>query len=200
MEMMLMAKAAAKSAKHIIRNAQVVFSEQEIAKRVGEMAEEIAKDYADKHPYVIVVLRGAFVFAADLIRRMNIPLTIDFIGIESYGNSNKSSGVVRITKDLEDNIESRHVLVVEDIIDSGRTLSYLLDNLASRRAASIKVATLFDRPDRREVNVKIDYKGFDIADKFVLGYGMDYAQHYRDVPYVFTLDYFPDEHEMIAKR
>ena len=195
-----MAKAASKSEKGLVRNAEVIYSKNQIEKRVGELAEQIAKDYADKHPYVIVVLRGAFIFAADLIRQMNIPLTIDFIGIESYGNSNKSSGVVRITKDLEDNIESKHVLVVEDIVDSGRTLSYLLDNFASRRAASIKVATLFDRPDRREVDVKIDYKGFDIPDKFVLGYGMDYSQHYRDLPYVFTLDYFPEESEMIAKR
>jgi hypoxanthine phosphoribosyltransferase len=149
---------------------------------------------------VIVVLKGAFIFASDLIRQMNIPLEIDFMAIQSYGDSNKSSGVVKITKDLDANIESRHVLVVEDIVDSGRTLSYLLDNIAARRAASIKVVTLFDRPDRREVDVKIDYKGFDIPDKFVLGYGMDYSQHYRDLPYVFTLNYFPDENEMIARR
>ena len=195
-----MAKAVRKREKPIVRNAAIIFDEEQIAKRVGELAEQITKDYADKHPYVVVVLKGAFIFASDLIRKMNIPLQMDFIAIESYGNSIKSSGVVRITKDLDASIESRHVLVVEDIVDSGRTLSYLLDNLASRRAASIKVATLFDRPDRRDVDVKIDYKGFDIPDKFVLGYGMDYAQHYRDLPYVFTLDYFPDESEMIARR
>lgn len=194
-----MAKAPAKS-EQLVRNAKIVFTEKQIAKRVGELAEQIAADYESKHPYLIVVLKGAFIFAGDLIRRMNIPFEIDFIAIESYGNSTKSSGIVKITKDLDANIESRHVLVIEDIIDSGRTLSYLLDNLASRRAASLKVVSLFDRPDRREVDVKIDYKGFDITDKFVLGYGMDYAQHYRDLPYVFTLDYFPDENEMIARR
>ncbi len=194
-----MAKAPAKR-EQLIRNAKIVFTEKQIAKRVGELAEQIAADYETKHPYLVVVLKGAFVFAGDLIRRMNIPFEIDFMAIESYGNSTKSSGIVKITKDLDANIESRHVLVIEDIIDSGRTLSYLLDNLASRRAASLKVVSLFDRPDRREVDVKIDYKGFDITDKFVLGYGMDYAQHYRDLPYVFTLDYFPDENEMIARR
>jgi hypoxanthine phosphoribosyltransferase len=199
MEMIVMAKAPVKN-NTSIRNAEIVFTEKQIAKRVGEMAKLIAADYAEKHPYVIVVLKGAFIFASDLIRQMDIPLEIDFMAIESYGNSTKSSGIVRITKDLDANIESRHVLVVEDIVDSGRTLSYLLDSLAARRAASIKVATLFDRPDRREVDVEIDYKGFDIPDKFVLGYGMDYSQHYRDLPYVFTLDYFPDEHEMIARR
>ncbi len=194
-----MAKAAAKN-DTALRNAKLVFTEKQIAKRVGEMAKQIAAEYEEKHPYVIVVLKGAFIFASDLIRQMNIPLEIDFIAIESYGNSTKSTGVVKITKDLDANIESRHVLVVEDIVDSGRTLSYLLDCLAARRAASIKVATLFDRPDRREVNVEIDFKGFDIPDKFVLGYGMDYSQHYRDLPYVFTLSYFPDENEMIARR
>ena len=195
-----MAKAVAKKNKSTLRNAEIIFSEKDIAKRVGELAEQIAADYANKHPYMIVVLKGAFIFAADLIRRMNIPLQVDFMAIESYCNSDKSSGVVRITKDLDANIESRHVLVVEDIIDSGRTLSYLLGNLATRRAASIKVVTLFDRPDRRNVDVHIDYKGFDIPDKFVLGYGMDYAQHYRDLPYVFTLDYFPSESEIVARR
>lgn len=194
-----MAKKPARS-QQLVRNAKIVFTKMQIAKRVGELSKQLADDYEDKHPYVIVVLKGAFIFAADLIRQMNIPLEIDFMAIESYGNSTKSSGIVKITKDLDENIESRHVLVIEDIVDSGRTLSYLLDNLASRRAASIKVVTLFDRPDRREVDVKIDYKGFDIPDKFVLGYGMDYAQHYRDLPYVFNLDYFPDENEMIAKR
>ena len=184
----------------LVRNAKIVFTKKQIAKRVGELSKQLADVYEDKHPYVIVVLKGAFIFAADLIRQMNIPLEVDFMAIESYGNSTKSSGIVKITKDLDANIESRHVLVIEDIVDSGRTLSYLLDNIASRRAASIKVVTLFDRPDRREVDVKIDYKGFDIPDKFVLGYGMDYAQHYRDLPYVFNLDYFPDENEMIARR
>ena len=194
-----MAKKPARD-QQLVRNAKVVFTKMQIAKRVGELSGQLAKDYEDKHPYVVVVLKGAFIFAADLIRQMNIPLEIDFMAIESYGNSTKSSGIVKITKDLDENIESRHVLVIEDIVDSGRTLSYLLDNIASRRAASIKVVTLFDRPDRREVDVKIDYKGFDIPDKFVLGYGMDYAQHYRDLPYVFNLDYFPDENEMIARR
>jgi len=194
-----MAKAPPKQ-EPLVRNAKIIFTEKQIAKRVGELAKQIAADYETRHPYLVVVLKGAFVFAGDLIRRMNIPFEIDFIAIESYGNSTESSGIVKITKDLDANIESRHVLIIEDIIDSGRTLSYLLDNLASRRAASLKVVSLFDRPERREVDVKIDYKGFDIPDKFVLGYGMDYAQHYRDLPYVFTLDYFPDENEMIARR
>ena len=162
------------------------------------MADEICADYKDREPYLVVVLKGAVIFAGDLIRCMPIPLDLDFIGISSYGSDTRSTGVVRITKDLDSSVESKHILIVEDIVDSGQTLNYLMNVLKARRPASLKVACFLDRPDRREVDVKIDYKGFDIPDAFVLGYGMDYRERYRNVPYVFILDHLPNGDNLLS--
>jgi hypoxanthine phosphoribosyltransferase len=177
---------------------RVLYSKARIQARVKELAEEISADYKDRIPYLVVVLKGAVIFASDLARSMTIPIELDFFGISSYGSDSRSTGVVRITKDLDSTIESKHVLVVEDIVDSGQTLNYLLNTLRTRRPASLKVASFLDRPDRREVDVKIDYTGFDIPDAFVLGYGMDYREHYRNVPYIFVLDHLPNGDQLLT--
>jgi len=178
---------------------KVLYSQKKVKARVKELAEQISKDYAGKKPYLVVVLKGAVVFASDLMRELSIPSEIDFIGISSYGQGTRSTGIVRITKDLDSSIESKHVLVVEDIVDSGQTLNYLINTLRQRRPASLKVVTFLDRPDRREVDVDIDYTGFDIPDAFVLGYGMDYRELYRDVPYIFILDHLPNGDDVLLK-
>jgi len=178
---------------------KILYTEKQIQKRVKEIAKEISKDYANKNPYVVGVLRGAFMFLGDLIRHLDFPLTTDFMAISSYGSSTKSTGVVRLIKDLDDNVEGRHVLVVEDIVDSGHTISYITDIIRTRRVASLKLVSFLDRPNRREVPVEISYKGFDIPDKFVLGYGMDYSQLFRNVPFVFTCKHLPSE-ENVVKR
>jgi len=166
---------------------RVLVDEQQIAAKVAEIAETISRDYAGKDPVLVAVLNGAVVFLSDLIRRLRIPVTIDFVKWSSYGDSTRSSGVVRILKDLDESIEGRHVLVVEDIIDTGLTLHYLLENLRSRAPASVKVVALLDKPSRRRVKVRIDYPGFDVPDAFVVGYGLDYAGRYRHLPYVGVL-------------
>jgi len=178
---------------------RTLYSKSKIQARVKELAEEISADYEGKVPYLVIVLKGAFVFASDLVRNLTIPCELDFFGISSYGEGDRSTGIVRITKDLDANIESKHVLVVEDIVDSGQTLNYLLNTLKQRRPASLKVVSFLDRPDRREVDVKIDYTGFDIPDAFVLGYGMDYRERYRDVPYIFVLDHLPNGDDLLLK-
>jgi len=177
---------------------RVLYSKSKIQARVKELAEEISADYEGRVPYLVAVLKGAVVFASDLMRHFAVPCELDFIGISSYGETARTTGIVRITKDLDSNIESKHVLVVEDIVDSGRTLSYLLNTLRTRRPASLKVVSFLDRPDRREVDVKIDYTGFDIPDAFVLGYGMDYRERYRNVPYIFVMDHLPNEDELLT--
>ena len=179
---------------------RVLFSRAKIKARVKELAEEISADYEGKTPYLVAVLKGATVFAADLMRQLDIHCELDYIGISSYGEGTRSTGIVRITKDLDDTIESKHVLVVEDIVDSGQTLNYLLSTLRTRRPASLKIASFLDRPDRREVDVKIDYTGFDIPDEFVLGYGMDYKEKYRNVPFIFVLDHLPNGEDMLVKN
>jgi hypoxanthine phosphoribosyltransferase len=166
---------------------EILISEAEIAKKVTELGQMISRDYKDLNPLCICVLKGAVPFMADLIRKIEIPLEMDFMAVSSYGSSTKSSGVVRILKDLEASVEGRHVLVVEDIIDSGLTLSYLNAILKGRKAASVKVATLLDKPARRTVNLKPDYCGFEIPDEFVVGYGLDYAEKYRNLPYIGVL-------------
>ena len=166
---------------------RVLVDEQQIAAKVAEIAETISRDYAGKDPVLVAVLNGAVVFLSDLIRRLRIPVTIDFVKWSSYGDSTRSSGVVRILKDLDESIEGRHVLVVEDIIDTGLTLHYLLENLRSRAPASVKVVALLDKPSRRRVKVRIDYPGFEVPDAFVVGYGLDYAGRYRHLPYVGVL-------------
>jgi len=165
----------------------VLLSAEELTKRIGEIGAEITADYAEKEILMIGVLRGAVVFMADLARAIKVPVAIDFMAVSSYGVGTSSSGVVRILKDLDENVEGKHVLVVEDIIDSGLTLNYLLDNLKSRKPASIKLCTLLNKPERRKVQVKIDYNGFNIPDYFVVGYGLDYAEKYRNLPFIGIL-------------
>jgi hypoxanthine phosphoribosyltransferase len=165
----------------------VLLSAEELAKRIAEIGAEITADYAGKEILMIGVLRGAVLFMADLARAIKVPVAIDFMAVSSYGAGTSSSGVVRILKDLDEDVEGKHVLVVEDIIDSGLTLNYLLDNLKSRKPASIKLCTLLNKPERRKVNVNIDYNGFDVPDYFVIGYGLDYAEKYRNLPFIGIL-------------
>ncbi|HJG87803.1 hypoxanthine phosphoribosyltransferase [Pseudoflavonifractor capillosus] len=166
---------------------RVLFSEEELDRRVSEIAAEINRDYAGKEPMLISVLRGSFVFMADLIRKIEVPCTVDFMSVSSYGRGTTSSGQVQITKDLSDDIEGKDIIVVEDILDSGNTLSYLLQLLQARKPASMKLCTLLDKPDRRVKEVHVDYTGFTIPDEFVVGYGLDYAEKYRNLPYIGIL-------------
>lgn len=166
---------------------RVLFSTEELAKRVGEIGAEITADYAGKEILMIGVLRGAVLFMADLARAIQVPVAIDFMAVSSYGAGTSSSGVVRILKDLDESVEGKHVLVVEDIIDSGLTLNYLMDNLKSRKPASIKICTLLNKPERRKVDVDIAYNGFTVPDYFVIGYGLDYAEKYRNLPFIGIL-------------
>jgi len=166
----------------------VMLSAEVIQKRVEEMGAQITQDLKGKPLTVIGVLRGSFVFMADLVRAIDLPMTCDFLGLSSYGSSTKSSGVVRITKDLGDPVEDRHVLVVEDIVDTGLTLAYLLESLETRKPASVQIASLLSKPARRQVEVDVDYLGFTIEDRFVVGYGLDYAGEYRNMPYIGTMD------------
>lgn len=162
----------------------VLISEEEVDARIKELGEKISKDYEGKVLHLICVLKGGTFFMCELAKRISIPVTLDFMCVSSYGDLTKSSGVVKIVKDLDEPINGRDVLVVEDIVDSGNTLSYLLENLSSREPASLALCTLLDKPDRRVRDVKVDYTGFQIPDEFVVGYGLDYAQKYRNLPYV----------------
>jgi hypoxanthine phosphoribosyltransferase len=163
----------------------VMISEQAIEERVAELAAQISADYSDKGDVVLVgVLKGAFIFLADLSRRLTIPRTIEFIAVSSYETGSVSSGAVRLVMDVRGNIEDRHVLIVEDIVDTGHTLKYLIGVLRSHRPASIKTAALLHKPARAEVDVPIDYVGFGIGDEWVVGYGLDYAEHERTLPYI----------------
>ena len=166
---------------------QILLTEEQIQTKINALAEKISDDYQGKNPLAICVLKGAFMFMSDLIKRLQFPLEIDFMDVSSYGRSTESSGVVKIVKDLDQSVERRHLLIVEDIIDSGLTLSYLKDVLLRRHAASISIVTLFDKPARRTVDLPIQYKGFDLPDAFVVGYGLDYAEKYRNFPFVGIL-------------
>lgn len=166
----------------------ILFNEKQIESRVKELGEVISRDYQGKDPVVIGILKGSLIFMSDLIRRLTIPLSIDYVAVSSYGRSTDSSGVVRIVKDLDEPIEGRHVLVVEDIVDTGLTLRYLLDNLQSRGPQLVAVCVLLDKPSRRKVDIKPDYCGFEIPDEFVVGYGLDYAENYRNMPFIGVLD------------
>lgn len=152
--------------------------------RISEMGAEIAKDYAGKKPLLICVLKGAMVFMADLMRAIDLPLNIDFIAVSSYGSGTRSTGEVRIVKDLDGPLEGHDVIFVEDILDTGLTLSYLLDTFRARGVASIKIAALLNKQERRKAHVELDYKGFDIPDEFVVGYGLDFDERYRNLPYI----------------
>lgn len=167
----------------------VLISEEELRRKVNALGAQLAKEYQGKNPTMVCILKGAVVFFADLIRAMPIELSMDFMAVSSYGNGTRSTGEVEIRKDLSHSVDGRHVVIVEDIIDSGRTLSYIAKVLASRGAASVKICTLLDKPDRRDpnVNIHVDYSCFVIPDEFVVGYGLDYAEKYRNMPMIGVL-------------
>ncbi len=167
-----------------IKNINVHLTEEELDKRIREMAAQISKDFDGEPITLICILKGSVFFTCDLAKRISNPVELDFMKVSSYGSGTSSSGRVKIEQDLDENIEGKNVLVVEDIIDSGRTLSYLLDILGRRNPKSLKLCTLLDKPDRRVVEVNVDYVGFEIPDEFVVGYGLDYDQKYRDLPYI----------------
>ncbi len=167
--------------------AEILLTKEQLQKKAEELGKTVSKEYKGLNPLCICVLKGAVPFMADLIREMSIPIEVDFMAVSSYGNSTTSSGVVRIIKDLETSVEGRHVLIVEDIIDSGLTLGYLVDLLKGRNAASVKIITMLDKPERRKVDLRPDYSGFTIPDAFVVGYGLDYAEKYRNLPYIGIL-------------
>lgn len=166
-----------------------MFSEEEVTARVREIAEKISKDYAGKKLHLICILKGSVFFTCALAKYLTIPVTMDFMTVSSYGASTESSGKINVKQDLSESIEGRDVLVIEDIIDSGRTLSYLLKELAGRKPASLRLCTLLDKPDRRVAKVDVDYTGFNIPDAFVVGFGLDYDQRYRNLPYVGILHF-----------
>ena len=166
---------------------KVLLSEEQLSQKIAELGEEISKDYQGKEIVAICVLKGAILFMADLARAVKVPMALDFMAVSSYGNGTSTSGTVRILKDLDNSIEGKHVLVVEDIIDSGVTLKYLLKNLKSGKPASIRHCTLLHKPERRRVEVDIDYCGFTVPDYFLVGYGLDYAEKYRNLPFIGIL-------------
>lgn len=168
---------------------KVMISEKDVDDKIRLLGEQITKDYENKTVHLICILKGSIFFTCELAKRINLPVTIDFMQCSSYGNGTVSSGNIKITKDLEDTIEGKDVIVIEDIVDTGRTLSYLLEVLKSRNPASIKLCTLLDKPDRRTHYVDVDYTGFQIPDEFVVGYGLDYAQQYRNLPYIGVIDF-----------
>jgi len=168
-------------------NIEILISEEQIRDRIQELGRQITRDYAGLYPLLIGVLKGACFFLSDLMRAVDTRLSVEFMAISSYGSSTRTSGEVRIMKDLDVPIEGRHILVVEDIVDTGLTLSYLLANLKSRGAATVKLAALLDKFERRQKEVTIDYLGFKIPDEFVVGYGLDFAERYRNLPYIGVL-------------
>ena len=167
--------------------AEILIPADEVRSRVKALGQEISAAYAGKEPLLISVLKGSVVFLADLMREINVPHAIDFMAVSSYGAATESSGIVRILKDLNESIAGKDVLIVEDIIDSGHTLAYLRSLLLGRQPASLRIVTLLSKPSRREVDVPVDWIGFEIPDKFVIGYGLDYAERYRDLPYIGVL-------------
>nr|WP_288556043.1 hypoxanthine phosphoribosyltransferase [uncultured Mediterraneibacter sp.] len=167
---------------------RVLVSEEDVDRRIEELGKQISEDYAGKQVHLICVLKGGVFFLCELAKRITIPVSLDFMSVGSYGDGTQSSGIVKITKDLDESLEGKEVLVVEDIIDSGNTLYYLLDVLKKRGPKSMRLCTLLDKPDRREKDVKVDYVGFEIPDEFVVGYGLDYAQKYRNLPYIGVVE------------
>ena len=166
---------------------KILLSEEEVNKRISEIGEQISKDYAGKQVHLVCVLKGGAFFMCELAKRITVPVSMDFMSVSSYGGDTKSSGVVKIVKDLDDPLKDKDVIVVEDIVDSGRTLSYLLELLGQRGPKSLRLCTLLDKPDRRVVDVKVDYTGFEIPDEFVVGYGLDYDQLGRNLKDIFVL-------------
>lgn len=167
---------------------KVLISEEEVDARIRELGEKISKEYEGKQIPLICVLKGGVFFMCELAKRITVPVSMDFMCVGSYGDGTKSSGVVRLAKDLDESIENKEVLIVEDIIDSGNTLYYLMDVLRQRKPASLRLCTLLDKPDRRVKDVHVDWTGFEIPDEFVVGYGLDYAQKYRNLPYIGVVE------------
>ena len=167
---------------------RVLVSEQDVDRRIEELGKQISQDYEGKQVHLICILKGGAFFMCELAKRISVPVSLDFMSVSSYGDKTTSSGVVRIAKDLDESIEGKDVLIVEDIIDSGRTLYYLMDVLRKRQPQSLHLCTLLDKPERREKDVKVDYVGFEIPDEFVVGYGLDYAQKYRNLPYLGVVE------------
>lgn len=170
-------------------NVRKLLSEEEVDKRIKELGDLISKDYAGETVHLVCVLKGGVFFMCELAKRITIPVTIDFMSASSYGSSTKSSGVVKIVKDLDEPLKDKHVIIVEDIVDSGRTLSYLVKMLGDRGPTSIRICTLLDKPERRVTDIKVDYIGFEIPDEFVVGYGLDYDQRYRNLPYIGVVEF-----------
>lgn len=167
---------------------KVLISESDVDARIEEMGKKISEDYAGKQVHLICILKGSVFFMCELAKRITVPVTMDFMSVSSYGDGTASSGIVKIAKDLDETLEGKDVIVIEDIIDSGRTLYYLLDVLQQRKPKSMKLCTLLDKPERRVKDVKVDYVGFNIPDEFVVGYGLDYAQKYRNLPYIGVVE------------
>ena len=163
---------------------RIMLSEEKVNARIAELAKQISEDYAGRTVHLVCILKGSIFFTCELAKRITVPVTLDFMSVSSYGDGTKSSGVVRLVKDLDEPLQDKDVIVIEDIIDSGRTLSYLLENLSRRNPASLRLCTLLDKPERRVTDVKVDYTGFVIPDEVVVGYGLDYAQRYRNLPYI----------------
>ena len=163
---------------------EVLLPEEKINSRIQELGEQISKDYAGKNVHLICILKGGSFFMCELAKRITVPVSIDFMSVSSYGSGTTSSGTIKIKKDMDESIEGKHVLVVEDIVDTGKTLSYLVELLKDRGAADVKLCALLDKPERREVDIRADYIGFQIPDEFVVGYGLDYDQRYRNFPYI----------------
>lgn len=167
---------------------RVMISEEEVDQRIEELGRQISEDYAGKEVHLICILKGSVFFMCELAKRITVPVSMDFMSVSSYGDGTSSSGIVKIAKDLDETLEGKDVIVIEDIIDSGRTLSYLLEVLSKRAPKSMKLCTLLDKPDRRVCQVTVDYSGFEIPDEFVVGYGLDYAQKYRNLPYIGVVE------------
>ena len=163
---------------------RVMISEEDVDAKIAELGRQISEDYAGKQVHLICILKGSVFFMCELAKRITVPVSMDFMSVSSYGDGTKSSGIVKIAKDLDETLEGKDVIVIEDIIDSGRTLYYLLEVLQKRQPNSLRLCTLLDKPDRRVKDVKVDYVGFAIPDEFVVGYGLDYAQKYRNLPYI----------------
>ena len=166
-----------------------LISEEDVAKKIAEMGAQISRDYEGESVYLLCILKGGVFFTTELAKHITVPVNIDFMSVSSYGGETTSSGIVRIVKDLDTPIEGKNVLIAEDIIDTGRTLAYLMEHLKQRKPKSLKLCTLLDKPERRVSDVKVDYTGFEIPDEFVVGYGLDYDQRYRNLPYVGVIEF-----------
>ena len=172
---------------------RVLLSEEEVDDRIKAIGSQISRDYAGKQVHLVCVLKGGSFFMCELAKRITVPVSLDFMSVSSYGKDTKSSGVVKIVKDLDESVKDKDVIVVEDIVDSGRTLSYLMEMLRDRGPRSLSLCTLLDKPDRRVVDVRVDYTGFQIPDEFVVGYGLDYDQRYRNLPYIGIVEFDDQE-------